>query len=81
MLDGIATGFDKEASHTTLEHRVVSAEANAQFLQHSLKRASIIMCVACTSRAWAEAACMHQNRPKFALPFFSQHLFVRGSGS
>jgi hypothetical protein len=36
MLDGNATGFDEEASHTTLEHRVASAEANAQFSQHSL---------------------------------------------
>jgi hypothetical protein len=35
MLDDNVTGFDKEASHTTLEHHVVSAEANAQFLQHS----------------------------------------------
>jgi hypothetical protein len=36
MLDGNATGFGKEASHTDLEHRVVSAEANAQFSQHFL---------------------------------------------
>jgi hypothetical protein len=36
MLDGNVTGFDTEASHTTLKHRVVSAEANAQFLQQSL---------------------------------------------
>jgi hypothetical protein len=28
--------FDKKASQTTLEHRDVSAEANAQFSQHSL---------------------------------------------
>jgi hypothetical protein len=36
MLDGNATGIDKGASHNTLEHCVVSAEANAQFSQHSL---------------------------------------------
>jgi hypothetical protein len=36
MLDGNATGFGREASHITLEHRVVLAEANAHFSQHSL---------------------------------------------
>jgi hypothetical protein len=35
MLDGNATGFDREASHTTLEHRVVG-RGNAQDSQHSL---------------------------------------------
>jgi hypothetical protein len=32
MFDG------KEASHTTLEHRVISAETNAQFSQQSLNK-------------------------------------------
>jgi hypothetical protein len=36
VLDGNATGFDKVASHTTLEHCVESTEANAQFSQHTL---------------------------------------------
>jgi hypothetical protein len=36
MLDGNATGSDEEASHTTLQHHIVSAEANTQFSQHSL---------------------------------------------
>jgi hypothetical protein len=38
MLHGNATSFDKETSHTKLEHRVVSAEANAQFSQQSLNK-------------------------------------------
>jgi hypothetical protein len=36
MLDSNATGFDKEANRTSLQHRIVSAEANAQISQHSL---------------------------------------------
>jgi hypothetical protein len=36
MLDGNATGFDEEASHTTVQHCIVSAKAPAQFSQHSL---------------------------------------------
>jgi hypothetical protein len=32
MVDGNATGFDKEASHTTLQRRVTLAEAKAELL-------------------------------------------------
>jgi hypothetical protein len=35
-LDGNATGFHKDASHTTLQNQIVSAETNGQFSQHSL---------------------------------------------
>jgi hypothetical protein len=38
MLNGKATGFNKKASHTTLQHRVVPAEAHAEFPQHSLNK-------------------------------------------
>jgi hypothetical protein len=38
MLDGHATGFDKEARHITLQHRVVLAEASAHFPQYSLNK-------------------------------------------
>jgi hypothetical protein len=38
MLDGNATGYEKYVSHTMLQHRIVSAEANAQFSVHSLNK-------------------------------------------
>jgi hypothetical protein len=38
MLDGKATGFNEEASHTTLQHRIVPAEAHAEFPHHSLNK-------------------------------------------
>jgi hypothetical protein len=38
MLDGKANGFHEEASHTTLQHRIVPAESHAEFPQHSLNK-------------------------------------------
>jgi F0F1-type ATP synthase membrane subunit b/b' len=37
MLDGDAAGFNEESRHTTLQHRVVSAEAHAQECARALR--------------------------------------------
>jgi hypothetical protein len=62
MLKGKATGFNEKASHTTLQHRIVSAEAHAKFPQHSF---SLLVCC-CVRVVWFGCACCNSaSRFKF----------------
>jgi hypothetical protein len=42
MIDGNTSNFDKEATHTMLQHRIVSEEANAQFSQPALNKLLLV---------------------------------------